>query len=110
MAKKLTEREVEEMVQSYVSRLKKKISIDKAVLFGSYAKGTAHEWSDIDLLIVSDELSETVPKGKNGFYLNRLIDDFNPYLEVIGVNPSTLNKPINKSFFDEILDTGKFIQ
>jgi predicted nucleotidyltransferase len=31
------------------------ISISQAVLFGSYAKGTNHKWSDIDLAVVSDD-------------------------------------------------------
>lgn len=30
------------------------IHIKKAILFGSYAKGTFNEWSDIDIALVSD--------------------------------------------------------
>ena len=30
----------------------KKLTIEKAFLYGSYAKGTAHELSDVDLLII----------------------------------------------------------
>jgi predicted nucleotidyltransferase len=30
------------------------IHIQQAILFGSYAKGTNHEWSDIDIAVVSD--------------------------------------------------------
>ena len=31
------------------------ISISKAILFGSYTKGTNHEFSDIDLAVVSSD-------------------------------------------------------
>ena len=31
----------------------KRIPVKYGVLFGSYAKGQQHEWSDIDLLVVS---------------------------------------------------------
>ena len=34
------------------------IIIKKAYLFGSYAAGSEHEWSDIDLALVSDNFSE----------------------------------------------------
>ena len=33
---------------------KNNFKIDKAYLFGSYAKGTNNEWSDIDLAVVSE--------------------------------------------------------
>lgn len=37
---------------------KNNISIKKAYLFGSFAAGSEHEWSDIDLALVSDDFSE----------------------------------------------------
>lgn len=33
------------------------IRIERAILFGSYATGKAHEWSDIDVAIVSPDFS-----------------------------------------------------
>lgn len=33
---------------------------NKVLLFGSTAKETAHEWSDIDLLIVSDQFGDNI--------------------------------------------------
>lgn len=32
----------------------------KVFIFGSVAKGNMHEWSDIDLLLISDQFSENV--------------------------------------------------
>jgi predicted nucleotidyltransferase len=32
-----------------------KINISKIILFGSYAKGTSNEWSDIDIAVVSED-------------------------------------------------------
>lgn len=32
----------------------------KVFIFGSFAKGNMHEWSDIDLLLISDQFSENV--------------------------------------------------
>lgn len=33
------------------------INIERAILFGSYAKGVANKWSDIDIAIVSPNFS-----------------------------------------------------
>jgi len=32
----------------------------KVFIFGSVAKGNMHEWSDIDLLLISDQFSENI--------------------------------------------------
>ena len=109
MAKVFTEQQVERIISDYLSKLKGKISIDKAILYGSYAKGCAREFSDIDLLVISSELPENKLKGKNGYYLNKLVGDYNLDLEVIGVNPKQLANPIEKDFFNEVIDTGKVV-
>ncbi len=111
MAEKFTDQELNKIVNEYIARLKTKIHLNKAVLFGSYAKGTAHSDSDIDLLVVSDELSETRPKGANGLLLDKLVglDNVHLNLEVIGIHPAKLNNEVTKSFFDEVLATGREI-
>lgn len=47
------------------------IKIEKAILFGSYTKGNANEWSDIDIAIVSPDFSG-IP-----FYDRKML---NPYI------------------------------
>lgn len=43
-----------QVVSSYVADVRRTMPIDKVYLFGSYAKGMASEWSDIDLCFFSD--------------------------------------------------------
>ena len=109
MAEVFTHEQLDQTIKDYLSRLKDKIKIDKVILFGSYAKGTATEFSDIDLLIISKDLPPDEPKCKNGFHLDNLVGDFNPRLEVMAINPQKLNNAIEKGFFEEILTTGKVI-
>lgn len=45
--------EVLSVTTDYVSKLKKQIPIEKVVLFGSYAKGTYTDDSDVDLAVFS---------------------------------------------------------
>ena len=48
---------VEDIVIRYVELVKKKLNVHSAYLYGSYAKGTYTEDSDIDIAIVADEFS-----------------------------------------------------
>ena len=68
----------QEIMVSIVERLKK-IDPLKIVLFGSYAYGSPHENSDVDLLVVTND--DFVPKTfseKNAIYLgvSELLLDF----------------------------------
>jgi predicted nucleotidyltransferase len=36
------------------------LNFHKVLLFGSAAKNSTHEWSDIDLLLISDQFSDNV--------------------------------------------------
>ncbi|MFH1052315.1 MAG: nucleotidyltransferase domain-containing protein [bacterium] len=47
-----------ELVHKLIEESKKfNINISEVVLFGSQAKGIAHEWSDIDLAVVSQDFA-----------------------------------------------------
>ncbi len=109
MLELFTQEKLNHIVKDYLSRLEGKINIDKAILYGSYAKGLATELSDIDLLVISKDLPEDRPKGANGYYLDTLVGNFNPSLEVIGIHPNKLNNSITKSFFEEIITTGRVV-
>ena len=109
MAGVLTEEQLSNIINHYVSKLKQKINIEQIILYGSYAKGNANEWSDIDLYIVSNDLPENELKGTNGFQLDCLVGKYDPRLEVLGINPNQLKSPIEKTFFEEVKINGKLI-
>lgn len=47
------------IVNRYLAALKGAgIAVEQAVLFGSQARGEAHEWSDIDLLVVAAQFDD----------------------------------------------------
>ena len=107
MAEVLTKDQLNKIIDNYISKLRLKISLDQVILYGSYAKGTAHEWSDIDLYIVSKDLPDNELKGTNGFHLDCIVGKYDPRLEVIGINPNQLQNPIERSFFEEVRTSGK---
>ena len=61
------------------------LDITAAYLYGSYAAGTAHEDSDIDVAIVSSDLSGD--RLENWCRLNRVANQIDVRMEVIGFRP-----------------------
>lgn len=46
---------ISKIIKRYLKKLENnQFHIQQAVLFGSYSKGMADEWSDIDIVLVSD--------------------------------------------------------
>jgi len=52
---------IRKKLKKYIQVLTKAVKVDKMILFGSYANGSAHEFSDIDIALVSSELSIKKP-------------------------------------------------
>ncbi len=61
------------------------LSFNKVLLFGSVAKNTAHEWSDIDLLLISDQF------GDNVFENLKLYSKINLKYPIIETHPYPTN-------------------
>ncbi|MFH1233588.1 MAG: nucleotidyltransferase domain-containing protein [Patescibacteria group bacterium] len=54
MVKKTIPQKVKKEINEYIKILKTdKLPIKKVILFGSFAKGKQHKWSDIDLCVIS---------------------------------------------------------
>lgn len=55
----LTKKAAIKKVENFVKEVKASgIHVRRAVLFGSYAHGKPHKWSDIDLALVADEFTD----------------------------------------------------
>ena len=77
------------------------LSFHKVLLFGSFAKGTAHEWSDIDLLLISDQFNDNV------FENLKLYSKINIKYPAIETHPySTEHFSNGNPFIDEIRKEG----
>ena len=69
----------------------------KVILFGSYARNTAHQWSDVDLALVSDDFTGDKYQNKHKIsnanikfcdiephaYSTAYFEDSDPFIEVI---------------------------
>ncbi len=94
MAKrKLSMKEVRHHAQSYVELLQNEaLRIERVFLFGSYVKGKAHPWSDIDVCVISPKFRDRC--HAIDYLWHRLRDeDIDHGIEPVGFNP--------KDFVDE---------
>ncbi len=81
---------------------KRGLSIKRAYLFGSYAKGSAKKWSDIDLLLVSDKF-----KGIRFYDIEKLIPLTKGYSNLIEFHPvKTSDFVPSDLFIREVMETG----
>ena len=49
-------KEIADIVDKYIAIVKENYDVVAIILFGSYAKGTEHEDSDIDIAVVTDDI------------------------------------------------------
>lgn len=94
---------IQQLISHYLASLKEHgFHIQDAFLFGSYAKGQANQWSDIDLALVSPAFEGVRFTDKNK--IRKITIAISSDLEVLPFSPKafTANDPLVK----EILDTG----
>jgi predicted nucleotidyltransferase len=77
-----------ELAKKFITYLRNQgIKIDSAYLFGSFAKGTEHKWSDIDVAIISSDFSDN--RFKEGVRLMKLSCDIDTRIEPVPFRPET---------------------
>ncbi len=94
---------IQRIILQYLTSLKEHgFQIQDAILFGSYANGSANQWSDIDLALVSDTFEGIRFTDRNK--IRRITISISSDLEVFPFNPKDFipDDPLVK----EILDTG----
>ena len=103
MVKKTIPKNVKKEIDDFVRVLRKdNLPIRQIILFGSFAKGTSHRWSDIDICVIS-------PRFRNAWEATRYLwskrpRDFGLTIEPIGMRPEDLKDATSLS--EEIRKTG----
>jgi uncharacterized protein len=101
-----TRREITALTRRYVAALEARgIPVERVILFGSYASGRAHAWSDIDLAVISPQF-ETMSLLARYEELGLANRDLQAPVQVIGFAPSQVATCEPESFLADILSTG----
>ena len=104
MAKRIVDREIMDIVNRYVDVILAHYEVKAIILFGSYAKGTNHEDSDIDIAIITDDLkcADIFDEQLNLKKLRRNIDyRIEPHL----IEVSDYDN-VETPFVKEVINTG----
>ena len=56
MVERTINKEILNSINAFIKEIKKHYNIKAIILFGSYAKGTEHEDSDIDIAVITDDI------------------------------------------------------
>jgi len=95
------------IVRNYAQEIKERgINLRSVFLYGSFANGTQHEWSDIDVALVADEFTGFTPEDKKLF---PYIGIKKPYTIIEAKTYPTDYFNQGDPFIDEIRKTGILI-
>jgi len=99
----LTRNAAIEIVGNYAQEIQAQgVHLRNVFMYGSFAKGTQHEWSDIDVALVADEF-EGLPTDH---YFFAHITIKNPYVRIEANTYPTDYFEQGDPFIDEIKKTG----
>lgn len=112
MAGKKTTAELKLLTDKVVNAVTKNFKVDEILLFGSYAKGTETDLSDVDIAVISPDLIEGQAMFKNVLQVTRTSGLCEPYLQLLAFPSKTYyneNSYIDPDFIREIKKTGKVL-
>ena len=91
-----------ESIQKYIEKISEHYKIEAIILFGSYAKGTENEESDIDIAVISSDFKNIIQDGADLIGFTWKIDT--------RIEPHAIKKEdydsITTPFVQEIIETG----
>ncbi len=98
---------IKKLISDYIKELENYgVRVEKVILYGSCARGTATKYSDIDIVIISKSLARWKPIERLQM-LSRATENVDAPLEVIGYTPQEIKRRGKRSiFWDEITRDG----
>lgn len=101
----MVEREIRKKIIDFVKELKHhRIKVNKVILYGSRASGNAHEYSDIDIAIVSPDFGKD--RYKEGVKLFEIAYKIDPRIEPVPISAESYEKDTWLPLIYEIRKNG----
>jgi predicted nucleotidyltransferase len=99
----LTKRSAMETVKRFAGEVKNSgVHLSKVILFGSYAFGKPHKWSDIDVVLVAEEFTGT---GFDDVAYFARINNKKPYIRIEAKTFPPAHFKKGDPFIDEVKRT-----
>ena len=103
-----TATELKSAIDEFVRLLNEGIRVEAIILFGSYVNGKPHEWSDIDVAVISPDF-EGQPLSERQSTISRLTYKGPNQVTPTGYPSSEYHNPGPHSFLREIIATGHVV-
>lgn len=101
----MAKKSIIKVVRKFVSALiKEGISVDKIILYGSYAKGRVRPNSDIDVAVVSKDFGKDTTE--EGMLLFRIAGEIDPRIEPIPISVKSYKNDTWVPIIYEIREKG----
>lgn len=84
--------------------LKNGFKVEKLLLYGSYAKGEQHRWSDIDVCIIAPEFVKN--RSQQRLKASLLAHQIDPAIEIVPYSPRDWSENLVSPLLDQIRKTG----
>lgn len=101
--KSINDKMIMEIVRKYVKKICENYNVYAIILFGSYAKGTEHEDSDIDIAIITDDIKNDIFDEEVELMKLRKGIDYRLEPHIIRIEDY---KNAETPFIKEVIDTG----
>lgn len=96
---------LEDTVLDIVAALGRKIEVERAILFGSYAGGRRDLFTDLDILVVMESSQDFVTRTAAMYqYLSAPVD-----LDLLVYTPEELERNRDRGFIRQALEKGTII-
>ncbi len=82
---------IQKSLKIFSDRVKARFQPKQVILFGSYARGEADEYSDVDIIVVAEKFNKT-PMGERLDVLYPLTSDLYPDFHVFGLTSKEFSK------------------
>jgi len=96
----------DEQIRRFIEHLQRHIAVHEAILFGSYAYGEPHEWSDIDLVIISPDFVGQSMIDRLQFLYWATWEAGTTWIEPLGYTPEEFESASPLSLLGEVRERG----
>ncbi|MEK7544487.1 MAG: nucleotidyltransferase domain-containing protein [Patescibacteria group bacterium] len=86
----MDQKQIQRALNIFTDRVRNRFAAEQIFLFGSYARGKANEYSDVDLIVVASTFSD-IPEDRRFDILYALTTGLTPDFHVYGFTPQEFN-------------------
>ncbi len=102
MVERTINQDILDSINKFVEQIKKKYNVVAIIVFGSYAKGTENEDSDIDVAVISDDFEDIYDSMA---VLMGMTWDIDARIEPHPIKKKDFDE-VSDYFIKEVIDTG----